>query len=94
MLAQLADPAGEVTDALAHYTRQRLPRTAEIVRRSARASRTATLSSAPARALRNAALAAVSRLAPAAALRAVAGIADWCPPERTYAAQTQSSVRQ
>ncbi|MGI5350957.1 FAD-dependent monooxygenase [Streptomyces sp. CA-250714] len=93
LLAQCADPAGEIADALAHYTRQRLPRTAEVVRRSARASRTSILTSAPACALRNVALVAVSRLAPAAALRAMAGIADWRPPQRTYAAQAQPPVR-
>ncbi|WP_307808389.1 FAD-dependent monooxygenase [Streptomyces oryzae] len=94
VLAQLADPAGEVTGALAHYTRQRLPRTAAVVRRSARASRTSMLRAAPACALRNAGIAVVGRIAPSAALRALAGIADWRPPERTYAAQTQSPVRQ
>ncbi|WP_225842659.1 FAD-dependent monooxygenase [Streptomyces albus] len=93
VLAQLADPAGPVPDALAAYTRQRLTRTAQIVRRSARASRTTTLTSAPACALRNVSLAALGRLAPGLALRALAGIADWCPPPRAYAAHTQPGGR-
>lgn len=93
VLGQLADPAGRVGEALAAYTRQRLPRTTEIVRRSARASRMTTLTGGPACALRNAALAVVGRSVPGAALRALAGIADWCPPERTYAARTRSAAR-
>jgi 2-polyprenyl-6-methoxyphenol hydroxylase-like FAD-dependent oxidoreductase len=93
VLTQLADPASRITDMSAEYTRQRLPRTAEVVRRSARASSTSLLTAAPARALRDTAVAAVSRLAPAVALRAVAGIADWHPPQRTYAAQTQSPAQ-
>ncbi|WP_369207398.1 FAD-dependent monooxygenase [Streptomyces sp. PU-14G] len=93
VLGLLADPAGSVGGALAAYTGQRLPRTAEVVRRSARAARMTTLTSAPACALRNGALATVSRLAPGLTLRALAGIADWRPPERTAADGTRSPER-
>ncbi|NUS86307.1 MAG: NAD(P)-binding protein [Streptomyces sp.] len=72
--------AADLPDALAAYSRDRLPRTMDIVRRSARSSRMTALSSAPATALRNAMLTAVSRLAPGLLLRGVDGIADWHPP--------------
>ncbi|KAK1177069.1 FAD-dependent monooxygenase [Streptomyces sp. NBS 14/10] len=72
--------AADLPDALAAYSRDRLPRTMDIVRRSARSSRMTALSSAPATALRNAMLTAVSRLAPGLLLRGFDGIADWHPP--------------
>ncbi|MFD8378336.1 FAD-dependent monooxygenase [Streptomyces sp. NPDC059679] len=72
--------AADLPDALAAYTRDRLPRTMDIVRRSARSSRMTALSSAPAVALRNAVLTAVSRLGPGLLLRGFDGIADWHPP--------------
>lgn len=75
------DPAA----ALAAYTHDRLPRTMDVVRRSARAGRAAMLSGAPA-VLRDAALGAAARLAPGLMLRGFDGIADWRPPVRTYAA--------
>jgi 2-polyprenyl-6-methoxyphenol hydroxylase-like FAD-dependent oxidoreductase len=82
VLAHHAPPeaAAEVPHALAAYTRDRLPRTSGIVRRAARVSRLITLTSAPACALRDGAMAAVGRLAPHLALRALDGIADWTPP--------------
>ncbi|MES4908582.1 MULTISPECIES: FAD-dependent monooxygenase [unclassified Streptomyces] len=80
--ADPADPANpaDLPGALAAYTRDRLPRTMDIVRRSARTSRMSALSSAPAVALRDAALTAVSRLVPGLLLRGFDGIADWHPP--------------
>ncbi|MCA6092682.1 FAD-dependent monooxygenase [Streptomyces sp. SCA3-4] len=76
----------DLTPALAAYTRERLPRTTDVVRRSARTARMALIAGTPAAALRDGALAAVSRLAPGLLLRSWEGIADWQPPHRTYAA--------
>ncbi|MFI1972404.1 FAD-dependent monooxygenase [Streptomyces cinnamoneus] len=87
VLAHHAAPVpGGVPAALAAYTHDRLPRTAEVVRRSARTARMALLSGAPAVALRDTAIATVSHLAPGLLLRGFDGIADWRPPVRTYAA--------
>ncbi|GAA2332793.1 FAD-dependent monooxygenase [Streptomyces cuspidosporus] len=72
--------AADLPGALAAYTRDRLPRTMDIVRRSALSSRMPALSSAPAVALRDAVVAAVSRLVPGLLLRGFDGIADWRPP--------------
>ncbi len=66
--------------ALAAYTRDRLPRTMDVVRRSARAARAISLTGAPAVALRNTAVAAATRLVPGLLLRGFDGIADWRPP--------------
>ncbi|MFI9202710.1 FAD-dependent monooxygenase [Streptomyces sp. NPDC053048] len=87
VLAHHADPGRtDLAPALAAYTRDRLPRTMTVVRRSAGAARAAMLAGAPATVLRNTALTAVSRLAPQLMLRGFDGIADWRPPVRTYAA--------
>ncbi|MFI8997412.1 FAD-dependent monooxygenase [Streptomyces sp. NPDC053542] len=80
VLGLLAGPDADLAAALAEYTRVRLPRTAEVVRRSARVARLTTWRSAPARALRAALLAGTARLAPDLALGALDGIADWSPP--------------
>ncbi|MFE9382303.1 FAD-dependent monooxygenase [Streptomyces sp. NPDC007025] len=93
VLARFADPAGDPAEAPARFTRHRLSRTTEVVRRSARASRATTLTGAASRLLRDTALVALDHLAPAAALRVFAGIADWRPPPRTYAAQPQSAAQ-
>ncbi|MDJ1135630.1 FAD-dependent monooxygenase [Streptomyces iconiensis] len=92
VLGQHADPGRDIAVTLAAHTRDRLPRTSEVVRRSARAARMTTLTSGPACALRNAVIGAVTRLAPGAALRVMDGIADWSPPQRTYASQSRSSA--
>ncbi|MEN8654321.1 FAD-dependent monooxygenase [Streptomyces sp. 21So2-11] len=73
---------------LAAYSAARLPRTTGIVRRSARIVRLVTLGGAPAVALRDG-LMSLSRFAPGLALRTLDGIADWRPPQRTYAARTR-----
>ncbi|NLU73494.1 NAD(P)-binding protein [Streptomyces sp. HNM0575] len=80
VLAHHAAPGADVPEALAAYTRDRLPRTSEVVRRAVRVGRLVTLTSAPVCALRDAAMAAMNRLAPHLALRALDGIADWSPP--------------
>ncbi|MFH8370110.1 FAD-dependent monooxygenase [Streptomyces sp. NPDC018031] len=83
---RLAAPGATVPDALAAYTRDRLPRTTDVTRRSARAARLSTLGSRPGVALRNTVLTAAGLLAPGLGLRALDGIADWRPPTHPYAA--------
>ncbi|MFF8816102.1 FAD-dependent monooxygenase [Streptomyces pactum] len=77
---RLAAPATPVPEALAAYTRDRLPRTTEVVRRSLKAARLTTLGSRPAVMARDAALTAAHLLAPGLALRALDGVLDWTPP--------------
>ncbi|WP_030411168.1 FAD-dependent monooxygenase [Streptomyces sp. NRRL S-1448] len=86
VLAHEAGPDADLGAALAAYTRQRLPRTMEVVRRAERIGRLTTWRSRPACALRAGLMAATARLAPDLALRALDGIADWRPPAGTYAA--------
>lgn len=80
VLVHHAAPGAVVPQALAAYTRDRRPRTSEVVRRAARVARLITLTSAPACALRNATMTAAGRIGPHLALRALDGIADWNPP--------------
>ncbi|WP_258050181.1 hypothetical protein [Streptomyces finlayi] len=47
-------------------------------------------SSAPAVALRDGLMATVTRLGPGLVLRTLDGIADWQPPQRTYAAEPET----
>ncbi|PJE97867.1 monooxygenase [Streptomyces carminius] len=90
--AASADGGGAGTvRALAAYTRDRLPRTMDVVRRSTRVGRLFTLSSAPACALRDAVVTAANRVGPRLALRSLDGIADWRPPRESYAAGTRRS---
>ncbi|MEV4438714.1 FAD-dependent monooxygenase [Streptomyces sp. NPDC049577] len=70
---------GDPLRALPEYTRQRLPRTMDVVRRSAAVNRMTRLSSPLACGLRTAALLTVNRLGPRIALRSLDGIADWKP---------------
>ncbi|HZG07047.1 MAG TPA: FAD-dependent monooxygenase [Streptomyces sp.] len=92
VLAHHAAPdPGETVRALAAYTRDRLPRTMDVVRRSARVARLSTLSSPPACALRAAAVAVADRIGPRLVLRGLDGIADWRPPRTPYAAGTLES---
>ncbi|MBT2387282.1 FAD-dependent monooxygenase [Streptomyces sp. ISL-11] len=88
LLAGAGGGSAGVLGALTAYTAQRLPRTMDVVRRSARVGRLVSLSSAPACALRTAALRAVDLLGPGVALRALDGVADWQPSAHPYAAQT------
>ncbi|OEV27195.1 monooxygenase, partial [Streptomyces nanshensis] len=88
VLAHHAAPQADVPQALAAYTRDRLPRTSEVVRRAVRVSRLITLTSAPACALRDALMATAGRAGPHLALRALDGIADWSPPGEHDAAAT------
>lgn len=74
-----ADPAA-VPDALARYTRDRLPRTRTVAVRSARAGRLINLTGPVAVRTRNALIRAVGLLGPRLVLRGLDGIADWQPP--------------
>ncbi len=76
----LAHHAAPGSADLSAYTRARLPRTMDVVRRSGRVGRITTLTSAPGCLLRDLAVAAVNRVGPGLALRALDGIADWSPP--------------
>ncbi|MYU33846.1 MULTISPECIES: FAD-dependent monooxygenase [unclassified Streptomyces] len=91
VLAHHATPGADHGAALAAYSADRLPRTTAIVRKAAQACRLTRLSAAPAVALRDGLMSAVSRLGPGTVLRTFDGIADWRPPQRTYAAGTNDA---
>ncbi|WP_405411388.1 FAD-dependent monooxygenase [Streptomyces decoyicus] len=86
--AHLAAPDAGLAAALTAYTRQRLPRTMDVVRRAERIGRITTWRTRPACVLRAALMAATARLAPDLVLRPLDGIADWRPPAGTYASGT------
>jgi 2-polyprenyl-6-methoxyphenol hydroxylase-like FAD-dependent oxidoreductase len=83
VISRLATGAGPaaVAGLLAAYTEARLPRTADVVRWSRRAGTMATWTSPAAVALRNTVVRVVGKLAPGAALRGLAPIYGWQPPE-------------
>ncbi|MGR8011798.1 FAD-dependent monooxygenase [Streptomyces hypolithicus] len=85
VLAHHMADADAVGTGLAAYSADRLPRTTGIVRKSAQVTRLISLSGAPAVTLRDT-LMTLARFGPALALRTFDGIADWQPPQRTYAA--------
>ncbi|MFJ7201183.1 MULTISPECIES: FAD-dependent monooxygenase [unclassified Streptomyces] len=89
VLAHHLLPGGDLGAGLAAYSADRLPRTSAIVRKAARTSRLMRLTSAPAVAMRDALMSAVSRFGSDLVLRTFDGIADWQPPEHTYAAPPQ-----
>ncbi|MFC5070829.1 FAD-dependent monooxygenase [Kitasatospora cinereorecta] len=93
VLAHHLPPDRDPGEGLAAYSAARLPRTTAIVRKAAQASRLMQLSGGPAVAVRNGLIATVGRLGPGLALRAFDGIADWHPPQRTYAAGTKGGHR-
>ncbi|WP_405402174.1 FAD-dependent monooxygenase [Streptomyces sp. NBC_01104] len=91
VLAHHVAPGGDLGAGLAAYTADRLPRTAAVVRKAAQVSRLMRLSSAPAVAVRDFVMTTVSRLGPGLVLRTFDGIADWRPPQPTYAAGTKDT---
>ncbi|MFJ6749177.1 FAD-dependent monooxygenase [Streptomyces sp. NPDC091266] len=91
VLAYEAAPDADLGAALAAYTRRRLPRTMDVVRRSERIARLSAVRSRPACALRAAAMALTARCAPDLALRNLDGIADWRPPAATYASDASGT---
>ncbi|MEE1755491.1 FAD-dependent monooxygenase [Streptomyces sp. SP18CS02] len=82
----LAAPA-DLGAALAAYSADRLPRTTAVVRKAARVARLQTRTGAPFVLLRDA-LITLAGFGPGLALRTFDGIADWRPPQGTYAART------
>ncbi|MGW7052387.1 FAD-dependent monooxygenase [Streptomyces sp. NPDC054887] len=87
VLAHHLPDAAALQAGLAGYSADRLPRTTGIVRKSATVARLVSLRGAPAVAVRDT----LMRLAafgpgPGLALRTFDGIANWRPPQRTYAA--------
>ncbi|WP_274555702.1 FAD-dependent monooxygenase [Streptomyces spiramyceticus] len=90
VLAHHIPDAGALGAGLAAYSADRLPRTSGIVRKSAQIAKLVSLSSAPAVAARDT-LMTLARFGPGLALRAFDRIADWQPPQRTYAAEARDS---
>jgi 2-polyprenyl-6-methoxyphenol hydroxylase-like FAD-dependent oxidoreductase len=86
VLAHHAALNGDLATGLAAYSTERLPRTTAIVRKAAQVARLVSLTSKPAVVVRDSLMSAVSRLGPGLVLRTFDGIADWQPPQRTYAA--------
>ncbi|MGC5005913.1 FAD-dependent monooxygenase [Streptomyces sp. DT203] len=91
VLAHHAAPDGDLAAALAAYSTDRVPRTGGIVRKAAQVTRLMRLTSPPAVALRDTLMSAVSRFGPGLVLRTFDGIADWRPPQHTYAAGTRNT---
>ncbi|SCZ10741.1 2-polyprenyl-6-methoxyphenol hydroxylase [Streptomyces sp. 136MFCol5.1] len=91
VLAHHAAPDGDLAAALAAYSADRVPRTGGIVRKAAQVTRLMRLTSPPAVALRDTLMSAVSRFGPGLVLRTFDGIADWRPPQHTYAAGTKET---
>jgi 2-polyprenyl-6-methoxyphenol hydroxylase-like FAD-dependent oxidoreductase len=83
-LAAAAD-GSRVAAMLAEYTTLRLARTTQVVRLSRRAGRMAMWSSPAAVALRENMMLTLGQLAPSAALRGLAPIYDWHPPDSAAA---------
>ncbi|MEU7584033.1 FAD-dependent monooxygenase [Streptomyces sp. NPDC041068] len=92
VLAHHAAPGNDLAAGLAAYSADRVPRTTEIVRRAARASRVTHLTGAPLIAVRNTLVSAASRLGPNFIMRGFASIADWRPPRAPYAAGTATGA--
>ncbi|MET8187480.1 FAD-dependent monooxygenase [Streptomyces sp. NBC_00121] len=91
VLAHHAAPDGDLAAALAAYSVDRVPRTGGIVRKAAQVTRLMRLTSPPAVVLRDTLMSAVSRFGPGLVLRTFDGIADWRPPQHTYAAGTKDT---
>ncbi|MCM2391606.1 FAD-dependent monooxygenase [Streptomyces albipurpureus] len=87
VLAHHTAPDQDLGAALAAYSAERQPRTAAIVRKSAQVARLLSLSNAPALTVRETLMTLAAGLGSRAAVRAFDGIADWHPPQRTYADQ-------
>ncbi|WP_069887369.1 FAD-dependent monooxygenase [Streptomyces luteocolor] len=92
VLAHHVAPGGDPVTGPAAYSAARIPRTTEIVRRAARASRVTHLTSAPLIAVRNTLVSTASRLGPNLIMRGFSSIADWRPPQAPYAAGTATGA--
>ncbi|MFG2408973.1 FAD-dependent monooxygenase [Streptomyces brevispora] len=94
VLAHHVAPGGDLGAGLAAYTADRLPRTTAVVRKAERVSRLMRLSGRVTVAVRDFVMSTVSRLGPGLVLRTFDGIADWRPPQHTYAAGTNGASAQ
>ncbi|RII13985.1 FAD-dependent urate hydroxylase [Streptomyces sp. YIM 130001] len=90
VLAHHTPGEAELGLALAAYTRDRLPRTMDVVRRSVRTGRATTVRSRAGVMVRDTVIAGVGRFGGSVMLRSFDGVLDWQPPERTYAARPES----
>ncbi len=91
VLAHHLAPGTDLGAGLAAYTADRLPRTTAVVRKAARVSRLMRLSGPVSVAVRDFTMSTASRLGPGLVLRTFDGIADWRPPQHTYAAGTNDA---
>ncbi|CAM5291414.1 monooxygenase [Streptomyces diastaticus subsp. diastaticus] len=89
VLAHHLAPGTPPGPGLAAYSADRLPRTSAVVARAAKAGALTTLRSPLAVRARDALVATASRLGPDLVLRSFAGITDWRPPQRAYAASAR-----
>lgn len=87
VLAHHTAPDQDLGAGLAAYSAERQPRTAAIVHKSAQVARVLSLTNAPAVSVRETLMRLAAGLGSRAAVRAFDGIADWHPPQRTYADQ-------
>ncbi|MFJ2420260.1 FAD-dependent monooxygenase [Streptomyces brevispora] len=94
VLAHHVAPGTDLGAGLAAYTADRLPRTTAVVRKAERVSRLMRLSGPVTVAVRDFVMSTVSRLGPGLVLRTFDGIADWRPPQHTYAAGTNGASAQ
>lgn len=94
VLAHHVTPGADPGAGLAAYTADRLPRTTAIVRKAEQVSRLMRLSGPASVAVRDFVMSTVSRLGPGLVLRTFDGIADWRPPQHTYAAGTKDAPAQ
>ncbi|WP_447036122.1 FAD-dependent monooxygenase [Streptomyces sp. DSM 118878] len=92
VLAHHLAPGADLAAGLAAYSAARVPRTTDVVRRAARASRLTHIASPPLVAVRDALVATASRLGPNLILRGFSSIADWRPPQPPYAAGTATGA--
>ncbi|WP_086562061.1 FAD-dependent monooxygenase [Streptomyces africanus] len=74
-------------DDLPAYTAARLPRTTAVARQAVKVARLNLMTSRVGTVVRDTALAALSKAGPALFLRSFDGIADWRPPQQTYASE-------
>ncbi|MFC7310560.1 FAD-dependent monooxygenase [Streptomyces monticola] len=92
VLAHHVRPDGDLDAALAAYTKDRLPRTMDIVRKAYRMGRVNTTPvSAPAALLRNALIAGVNKLGPNLVLSTFDSVMDWWPPQSPQRSSTYAS---
>lgn len=91
VLAHHVAPGRDLGAGLAGYTADRLPRTTAVVRKAEQVSRLMRLTGPVSVAVRDYVMTAVSRFGPGLVLRTFDGIADWRPPQPTYAAGTKDA---